>query len=1742
MAVELATPDMKKFGEDLDREWNRQGYALAIELDPQFSDDALKGIGDKLAQAGPFQVALTADLDKFAQDLDQRWRDMAAKHELPIEIAPALNPQALSDQLPGYTRITGDLDLARAESQLAEFFSVIPIYRIPVELDTAVADAQLEELRARAMDPVYMPAAAPSAPANESSPDRALEAMQREDRSEAARQTQINRQTTKQQWETPSAESQAASAAAKKQAEEAAGAAQKLRDEQDKAAQGMRDFQNASKQAADSKPFEMLKDAVGDVGDKLEEVGKTALKWSAIGSLAGGAVADLGAAGLVGMLGAHGIMGAFEAEKGVTEEQRDPEAQLDRQAKIRAASDQVRTANEGLSEATFKVSDSQTAAKLSSMNLADAYKEVGRQVRDATDALTDAQLAEEGAALGVAGARQHLMQDLMSGTADPLAIETDIYGVQAANQKYSESQKKTSDQKVDTQETLQRGVAGSTEIIQATQSNADAQHGVQLALQGVRDAEISVAEAAMDMHRALMPTEAENKLNIAMARLSPNAKDFVNVVHTSVIPAFHDLSQTVSTNMFDGLGESLNKALQDQMPAMKQGFGQIATGLNGMFKDIFSQLDSVFSQLESDGTMQKFVDGVDQTLQGIAPLISGLTKGLIDLGTALGPHLGPLFTELGDFLSKLGTPLGELGGAIADALTKLGPSLSPLLDALGTGLTELIQGLAPSLPTIAQAFTDILTAIDPLIAPLSELGSAILTTIATNVSSLAQALAPVIDQFAQGLQPLIPTITGMLQDLTPIFAQMADEIGQALLDALQQLMPVLPGLVDAFSNLFEQVAPLLPELVDMATSVIPPLVDVMTTVAPILTDVVNAFADMFYWVDQVANRIGDFVSALEQSPLGNTTVNSIPFVGGLMSFLADNHNQNSQDTQDTPQSSGSGFAGGGHVTGPGGPRDDMVDAKLSNGEFVVNADATSQHRGTLEAINAGHYANGGYVSSQQGGGGKDAQKEAIRQSRKRVLGFKDGGYVDDNSYSTDFGDGAGGGYDFTPQQLQGGTAGGAGPDPNYSSFTDHPDLSSSTSTDFGAGSGNNAQGTAPVVNPYTAPYQPVPTRPYAANPAQVSAKSPYQSNPLYGRNTQSAAPGQGFGSDWEADGATGGPVNAVRWARDHQTTPYVWGGAAADGADCSGWVGDLQQVAMGTPDPTARLGTTMDVLSGTWPAFIPGASRNDLFVIGASSEHMVASILGVNMEERQSGETARVGTVAASPWDSQFTTVGHIDPSVFVPAFTDPKSSNSGNSTNGTNGTNGGDSSGGDSSNDALANQNLAVTMPVPETWSGAAGSLINRGLSQFWYGTDPAKIANAAANAKPGSLPVLDDGMHGTLQKTFQGWIDSAPKDQQGALSTFLLGPDLTGNNGKNPGLTGVGANGGLLGVLGVGLLGDGQKIKGLSGLLGEGLSFELQPLEKATGFNDSFKGSPAALWTAGNDMQADAAYATMQQKKGQKKSTPTSGDPSTQHKSGDPSTGHGNSTSANTAKSAAQAVPVHDYDPSGGASQWTDTFSGVLNALGMPQSWLPLGMAQMNTEDASGDPTAVNNSDSNAAAGTPSKGLMQVIDPTFAAEYPKFAGAGFPNNVWDPRSNIAAGLEWAIEEYGSPANVWGQGHGYADGGDVFGEGTSDSDSIKARLSNGEFVVNAASTDRHRSLLHLINQDRSGTMAPVSSVPTRELVSAGAVFAHADQSSTFNVHAHDIDSGMKALKLLEAQRVAKSNSYLGRFRQWRGI
>ncbi|MGW8884488.1 transglycosylase SLT domain-containing protein [Streptomyces sp. NPDC055749] len=124
---------------------------------------------------------------------------------------------------------------------------------------------------------------------------------------------------------------------------------------------------------------------------------------------------------------------------------------------------------------------------------------------------------------------------------------------------------------------------------------------------------------------------------------------------------------------------------------------------------------------------------------------------------------------------------------------------------------------------------------------------------------------------------------------------------------------------------------------------------------------------------------------------------------------------------------------------------------------------------------------------------------------------------------------------------------------------------------------------------------------------------------------------------------------------------------------------------------------------------------------------------------------------------------------------------------------------------------------------------------------------------------------------------------------------------------------------------------------------------------------------------------------------------------------------TSTLAAKTAAPAPKAAKATYTNDLDGWIKESLAVMAEHGIPGSYE--GIHRNIMRESSGNPQIVNNWDSNAAKGTPSKGLLQVIDPTFQA----YHVPGTSTDSFDPVANITAACNYAADRYGSIDNVFG-------------------------------------------------------------------------------------------------------------------------
>jgi hypothetical protein len=96
-----------------------------------------------------------------------------------------------------------------------------------------------------------------------------------------------------------------------------------------------------------------------------------------------------------------------------------------------------------------------------------------------------------------------------------------------------------------------------------------------------------------------------------------------------------------------------------------------------------------------------------------------------------------------------------------------------------------------------------------------------------------------------------------------------------------------------------------------------------------------------------------------------------------------------------------------------------------------------------------------------------------------------------------------------------------------------------------------------------------------------------------------------------------------------------------------------------------------------------------------------------------------------------------------------------------------------------------------------------------------------------------------------------------------------------------------------------------------------------------------------------------------------------------------------------------------------WIKESLSIMKKHGIPGTYD--GLHRNIMRESSGNPNAINNWDINAINGIPSKGLLQVIPPTFKA----YHVAGTSWNIYNPVANITAAANYAADRYGSIDNV---------------------------------------------------------------------------------------------------------------------------
>ncbi|MFE9850349.1 peptidoglycan DD-metalloendopeptidase family protein [Streptomyces sp. NPDC005576] len=612
-----------------------------------------------------------------------------------------------------------------------------------------------------------------------------------------------------------------------------------------------------------SSRFVMLGGAALAALPQVASLGSALVQLGPLAALAAPAVLTLGAAFGAIKVGLSGVGDAIKAAFADTSAEAKAAATATRQ--VESAQRGLQNAQRGVADAERNLSQAQRAARQAQAELSVARRQAARDLEDMNHQLRQGALDQKQAALDV----QQAELDLQATRTDPTATQLQIQQAQLAlDQAKASAEEQSRQQKrlqVDTAAANKAGVAGSDAVVQAQERIRAANEQVADQQRNLADAHRAVADAARAVADAQANAAAQtSKLDQAMAKLSPNARGFVNILR-DLAPAWDALKLDVQDRLFAGIGDRLRQVAGSALPAVRSGLAGTAGALNVMGKNALTAVEN----LAKTGQLKDTFDVIRNGLGNLTRIPGQIVTGLSQLTVAAGPAWDRITAGAGSAIDRVMGKLakGLESGALTDAInTALDVAIQ-----FGHVLGDLFGVLKNIMGAAAEAGGDFFGVVGAALAELRRITAlpevqAALKSIFAAVQSVASLLAGALGAAIQAVLPVLaalaPVVTQMAKLLGPAIADLFKTLGEALLPVAKALGPVLLVVTTAVIALVKAVSPLLPVLGNLIADLLPLLTPVFDTLILVFNELAPVIAQIAGMLGPVLRPIIEGLSAV----------------------------------------------------------------------------------------------------------------------------------------------------------------------------------------------------------------------------------------------------------------------------------------------------------------------------------------------------------------------------------------------------------------------------------------------------------------------------------------------------------------------------------------------------------------------------------------------------------------------------------------------------------------------------------------------------------------------------------------------------------------------------------------------------------------------------------------------------------------------------------------------------------------
>lgn len=240
--------------------------------------------------------------------------------------------------------------------------------------------------------------------------------------------------------------------------------------------------------------------------------------------------------------------------------------------------------------------------------------------------------------------------------------------------------------------------------------------------------------------------------------------------------------------------------------------------------------------------------GMKAALSGVFTAITGPVGIAVAAIIALVAAFAYLMTTNEGFRNSIMQTVSTIGQSLMPIIQALMPVIQNIATVLATTISSVLQALAPVLAQIVTMIGQIVATVAPLIAQLVSQLAPILTTIIQTVGNIVSAVLPPVIT-------IINAIMGVIEALLPPIMSVLSTVIDVVSQIITAITPIISFVAGVISDIMGIISPIISFIAGVISSII-------SVISPIVSTVASVFSAIFSTVSSIMNKVGSVIKTV----------------------------------------------------------------------------------------------------------------------------------------------------------------------------------------------------------------------------------------------------------------------------------------------------------------------------------------------------------------------------------------------------------------------------------------------------------------------------------------------------------------------------------------------------------------------------------------------------------------------------------------------------------------------------------------------------------------------------------------------------------------------------------------------------------------------------------------------------------------------------------------------------------------